>query len=85
MLQSTPFPQARSRVARFRALKTSDRQRRPPQPCKRPLRCTSQSTQKNELVVLIKATIIHDSKDWGHDLDDTQRRIKPYDLGEAAR
>ncbi|MGO9444370.1 MAG: pilus (MSHA type) biogenesis protein MshL [Thiobacillaceae bacterium] len=45
---------------------------------------TSQSTQKNELVVLIKATIIHDSEDWSQDLDDTRRRFKGYNLGEGS-
>ena len=43
---------------------------------------TSQSSQKRELVVLIKTTLIRDNQDWNRDLEATQRRFKAYDLPE---
>ncbi|MGA7178995.1 MAG: pilus (MSHA type) biogenesis protein MshL [Thiobacillaceae bacterium] len=43
---------------------------------------TSQTSQKRELVVLIKTTVIHDSQDWGRDLEEVQRRFQGYNLGE---
>ena len=43
---------------------------------------TSQSTQKRELVVLIKTTLIRDSQDWNPDLEATQRRFRSYELPE---
>jgi len=44
---------------------------------------TSQSSQKQELVVLIKATIIRENEDWGRDLNATRRRFQDYRLGDA--
>ena len=41
---------------------------------------TSQSSQKRELVVLIKTTLIRDNQDWDRDLQATQRRFQAYDL-----
>jgi len=43
---------------------------------------TSQASQKRELVVLIKTTLIRDSLDWNRDLEATQRRFQAYDLPE---
>ncbi|MDP2056965.1 MAG: hypothetical protein Q8K35_04290, partial [Thiobacillus sp.] len=43
---------------------------------------TSQASQKRELVVLIKTTLIRDSQDWNRDLEATQRRFQAYDLPE---
>lgn len=43
---------------------------------------TSKSSQKRELVVLIKTTLIRDSQDWNRDLETTQRRFKAYELPE---
>ena len=39
---------------------------------------TSQMSQKRELVVLIKTTLIRDNDDLGRDMEDVQRRFKPY-------
>jgi MSHA biogenesis protein MshL len=44
---------------------------------------TSLSSQKRELVVLIKTTLIRDSQDWSRDLDAVQRRFQAYNPGEA--
>ena len=41
---------------------------------------TSRASQKRELVVLIKTTLIRDNKDWNNDLEATQRRFQTYDL-----
>ena len=41
---------------------------------------TSQASQKRELVVLIKTTLIRDSQDWNSDLEATQRRFRNYEL-----
>ncbi len=41
---------------------------------------TSQASQKRELVVLIKTTLIRDSQDWDRDLAATQRRFQNYEL-----
>lgn len=41
---------------------------------------TSQSSQKRELVVLIKTTLIRDNQDWDRDLAATQRRFQNYEL-----
>lgn len=46
---------------------------------------TSQSSQKRELVVLIKTTLIRDSEDWNRDLEATQRRFQAYDLPDFRR
>ena len=43
---------------------------------------TSQTRQKRELVVLIKTTLIRDSQDWGHDLEEVQRRFQAYSPNE---
>ena len=43
---------------------------------------TSQVSQKRELVVLIKTTLIRDSQDWNNDLEATQRRFQTYELPE---
>lgn len=43
---------------------------------------TSQISQKRELVVLIKTTVIRDSQDWNPDLEATQRRLQSYELPE---
>ena len=43
---------------------------------------TSQSSQKRELVVLIKTTLIRDNQDWNRDLEATQNRFKTYELPE---
>ncbi|MBW8370542.1 MAG: pilus (MSHA type) biogenesis protein MshL [Thiobacillus sp.] len=43
---------------------------------------TSQVSQKRELVVLIKTTLIRDSQDWNRDLEATQRRFQTYDHPE---
>ena len=43
---------------------------------------TSQSTQKRELVFLIKTTLIRDSQDWNPDLEATRRRFQTYDQTE---
>jgi MSHA biogenesis protein MshL len=44
---------------------------------------TNQSSQKRELVVLIKTTLIRDSQDWNRDLEAVQRRFQTYNPGEA--
>jgi MSHA biogenesis protein MshL len=44
---------------------------------------TSQASQKRELVVLIKTTLIRDSEDWNHDLEATQHRFQAYELPES--
>ena len=44
---------------------------------------TTQSSQKRELVVLIKTTLIRDSQDWSRDLEAVQRRFQAYNPGEA--
>jgi len=44
---------------------------------------TNQSSQKRELVVLIKTTLIRDSQDWRRDLEEVQRRFQTYNPGEA--
>ena len=41
---------------------------------------TSQASQKRELVVLIKTTLIRDSQDWNRDLEATQSRFQNYEL-----
>jgi MSHA biogenesis protein MshL len=41
---------------------------------------TSQASQKRELVVLIKTTLIRDNQDWNRDLEATQRRFQAYEL-----
>lgn len=41
---------------------------------------TSQVSQKRELVVLIKTTLIRDGKDWNQDMEATQRRFQAYEL-----
>jgi MSHA biogenesis protein MshL len=41
---------------------------------------TSRASQKRELVVLIKTTLIRDNKDWNNDLEATQRRFQAYEL-----
>jgi MSHA biogenesis protein MshL len=43
---------------------------------------TSQGSNKRELVVLIKTTLIRDSQDWNPDLDATRKRFQSYDLPE---
>ena len=44
---------------------------------------TSQTSQKRELVVLIKTTLIRDTTDWDRGLEDTQRRFKAYNPGDG--
>lgn len=44
---------------------------------------TSQASQKRELVVLIKTTLIRDSQDWDRDLVATQRRFQNYELPQS--
>lgn len=44
---------------------------------------TSQSSQKRELVVLIKTTLIRDSQDWGRDLDEVQQRFQGYNPAQT--
>ncbi|NDP48363.1 MAG: general secretion pathway protein GspD [Sulfuriferula multivorans] len=44
---------------------------------------TSQVSQKRELVVLIKTTLIRDSKDWKPDLESTQNRFQTYGFPES--
>ncbi|KVW93356.1 secretin N-terminal domain-containing protein [Thiobacillus denitrificans] len=44
---------------------------------------TSQNSQKRELVVLIKTTLIRDSQDWDRDLAATQRRFQNYELPQS--
>jgi MSHA biogenesis protein MshL len=44
---------------------------------------TTQSSQKRELVVLIKTTLIRGSQDWSRDLEAVQRRFQAYNPGEA--
>jgi MSHA biogenesis protein MshL len=41
---------------------------------------TSQTSQKRELVVLIKTTLIRDSKDWKPDMEATRHRFESYDF-----
>ncbi len=43
---------------------------------------TSRASQKRELVVLIKTTLIRDNQDWNRDLEATQHRFQAYDLSE---
>jgi len=43
----------------------------------------SQNSQKRELVVLIKTTLIRDSQDWDRDLAATQRRFQNYELPQS--
>jgi MSHA biogenesis protein MshL len=44
---------------------------------------TSQNSQKRELVVLIKTTLIRDNQDWDRDLAATQRRFQNYELPQS--
>ncbi len=44
---------------------------------------TSQASQKRELVVLIKTTLIRDNQDWDRDLVETQRRFQNYELPQS--
>ncbi|MDQ1315244.1 MAG: biosis protein MshL [Pseudomonadota bacterium] len=44
---------------------------------------TSQASQKRELVVLIKTTLIRDSQDWDRDLAATQHRFRNYELPQS--
>jgi MSHA biogenesis protein MshL len=44
---------------------------------------TSRASQKRELVVLIKTTLIRDNKDWNNDLEATQRRFQAYELPDS--
>lgn len=44
---------------------------------------TTQVSQKRELVVLIKTTLIRDSKDWKPDLESTQQRFQTYGFPES--
>ncbi|MBU1395812.1 MAG: secretin N-terminal domain-containing protein [Gammaproteobacteria bacterium] len=44
---------------------------------------TSQASQKRELVVLIKTTLIRDNQDWDRDLAATQRRFQNYELPQS--
>ena len=44
---------------------------------------TRQTSQKRELVVLIKTTLIRDGTDWSRDLEEVQRRFKTYNPGEV--
>jgi MSHA biogenesis protein MshL len=41
---------------------------------------TSLASEKRELVVLIKTTLIRDGQDWNRDLEATQHRFQAYDL-----
>lgn len=43
---------------------------------------TSKTSQKRELVVLIKTTLIRDTEDWNRDMGATQRRFRTYDRPE---
>lgn len=43
---------------------------------------TSRVSKKRELVVLIKTTLIRDSRDWNPDIEATQRRFQTYELPE---
>ncbi|NOQ36755.1 MAG: hypothetical protein GQ569_12820 [Methylococcaceae bacterium] len=36
-------------------------------------------TQKSELIILLKATVINDDADWQQDLDRSEKRIKKLD------
>ncbi len=40
---------------------------------------TSQASQKRELVVLIKTTLVRDSQDWNQDMTATRRRFEAYE------
>lgn len=40
------------------------------------LRQTKRSTQKSELVILLKPTIVHDSNDWAQDVLNIQQRVQ---------
>lgn len=44
---------------------------------------TGKASEKRELVVLIKTTLIRDNKDWALDIESTQRRFQAYDLPDA--
>ena len=44
---------------------------------------SSKVSQKRELVVLIKTTLIRDNKDWNNDLEATQRRFQTYDFPDS--
>jgi MSHA biogenesis protein MshL len=44
---------------------------------------SSKQSQKRELVVLIKTTLIRDNKDWNNDLEATQRRFQAYELPDT--
>ncbi|MGB9128180.1 MAG: secretin N-terminal domain-containing protein [Thiobacillus sp.] len=44
---------------------------------------TSQASQKRELVVLIKTTLIRDNQDWSRDMEATQRRFRDYELPQS--
>jgi MSHA biogenesis protein MshL len=44
---------------------------------------SSKQSQKRELVVLIKTTLIRDNKDWNNDLEATQRRFQTYELPDT--
>ncbi|MHB1214833.1 MAG: secretin N-terminal domain-containing protein [Thiobacillus sp.] len=44
---------------------------------------TSQVSQKRELVVLIKTTLIRDDQDWDRDMEATQHRFRNYELPQT--
>ena len=44
---------------------------------------TGKASEKRELVVLIKTTLIRDNKDWALDIESTQRRFQAYDLPDT--
>jgi MSHA biogenesis protein MshL len=48
-------------------------------------RNTSQVTQKRELVILLKPTIVQDGASWNNDVIQTQQRIQNLDPGLPAK
>jgi len=48
------------------------------------LRNTNQITQKRELVILLKPTIVQENGSWAEDLQETQRRIRSLDPRNAS-
>ena len=46
---------------------------------------TERSTQKRELVILLKPTLIQQDNDWRQDLEETQERLREYDPARIRR
>jgi len=47
-------------------------------------RSTQRTTQKKELVILLKPTVIKSDKDWEDDIQQARDRLQSYGQGSAA-